>query len=650
MAQEHRKTFVLALLVAGGCCAVLAGVVQCEFVDFDDQIHVFENPRMLRPSFKALGEYWTAPYEDLYIPVTYTVWTAAAVVSRMPDAPKGAPPFHAWVFHTINLVVHGASVALVLVLLRLLTGGVRGPVVGALLFGLHPLQIESVAWVSELKGLLATAFGLAALTLYVSALRRPDGGESAGQADTKPPLDRWFAWRYAAATLCLALALLSKPSMVTFPPIALVLSWVWLGRPFRRSLLEAAPWFAMALVFVRVATGAQTALLPEEPSISQRGLVAGDALTFYLTKLVWPTALCVDYGRTPQAALGDLWIPFRAVAGPLALLALALAWRRRPVVAGLGVLVLAVAPVLGFMPFRFQNTSTVADRYMYFPMLGAALAAGWAVGSLRTRLAPALAGAVLALLAWLSFVQVEVWRTPASLLENALRVNPASAVAHLGLFTVEGRRGNTRSAVSHAVRRLQLERGADEDFETAEWLARHGFTREAIEGFRGILRANPGMATARCELGRLLIEAGRPGEAEQQLRLALPAPSRKLAFIIHTELGRISQMQGRSDEALDEFRAAAAAMPELDLARYNLGTALLQAGRADEAVSALAEAVRLNPTAPGSHAALGQALEAAGRKDEARVEYQTALRLDPRNPAAREALRRLGESPAPPSR
>lgn len=337
-------------------------------------------------------------------------------------------------FHATNLVAHVIATLLAYGLLwQLLRRTAREPTTrwrkpvaaaaGALLFGIHPLQIEAVAWVSGLRDVLGGMFGMAALWLFVLA---GDGRR------------RWLA--YTGACIAFLLALGSKPGMVCLPAVALLIGWHYRPRFLAATLL---PWFVIALAWAyltgRVQPSAELArgLAP----IWARPLIAADALAFYLGKLVWPAALCAEYGRSPDAVLASgklywTWLLPAAVAAALA------AWRRtRWALVPLAVFVVALGPTLGLVPFNYQVVSTVADRYAYFALIGPA----WGLGVILARIRvpwPALSVAALAVV---TMAHLRVWTDSEHLFAATLRVNPRSWKALHNFGNVLDNRGDHKA-------------------------------------------------------------------------------------------------------------------------------------------------------------------------------------------------------------
>jgi tetratricopeptide (TPR) repeat protein len=579
-----------------------------ELLAWDDTLHVTQNPNVNPPSWAGLANTWRKPYFNLYVPVTYSFFAAEAWLAQPGSAapalatPAGAAPapvaLDARVFHIGNVCLHAANVLLVFALLVRLIGHRGGAFFGALLFALHPVQVESVAWVSETRGLLAGFFSLLSAWCYFQVV-----------ADTKvatPILWRRQALWYAAATIGFALALLSKPSAVALPVVFFLLHGLLINRsqqPSSRRWLAAAmwlaPWLLMAGAMTLVNKSQQSGdVIRFAPPPGARLLIAGDALTFYLAKLLIPWPLAAAYGHSARQVLADPLLWPKALA-PLAL-PFALVWLRpRPIwLAGAGVFLAALLPVLGIVPFAYEDISTVADRYLYLALLGPALivahfaAAKW---SQRTRVIGAGFGLLFALL---SVWQAAAWHDEETLFAQCVWASPRSYVAHNKLGLVELARGDARSAAAH----FEQARDIDPTYAVtynnlaSAYRSLQRFD-EAIAQYRVALELDPTSSIASFNLGNIYLkDLNRLSEARQcyteSIRLNPHYAPAQL------NLGVVLLRQGDSAAALAPIEAALRLSPADAEVLFTLGHALWQLGRREEALARFTEAVRLSPTEP----------------------------------------------------
>lgn len=422
MNSYRSQLIALVLLVA--TLAVFWRVTDHSFV-WDDSDHIKENPYLNPVTSSHVLSFWQRPYQQLYIPLTYTVWAAIGHFSR-DESPRG---LHPGLFHLANLFLHALDALMVFVILRRLVGNEWAAGAGALLFGVHPLQVEPVAWISGMKDTLSGLLSLIAIWFYLQNKRS----------------------HYVVGTLVFVLAMLAKPAAMVVPMVAGALDYWLLRRPLRHCVLLASGSIALTLPFILVTRVAQpdteiTFITP----MWARPLVAADALAFYLYKLVFPVWLGPDYGRSPEWLLRQDWIYFTWILPSAVLVLVWFARERKPwLIASAGVFVAGILPVSGLVPFVFQNLSTVADRYLYLSMLGPALALAWFLADSRGKLVAALCILILALLGIRSAFQTQHWQNDITLFQHALRINPDSWLAHYNLGYTLARRGMVDDAIFH---------------------------------------------------------------------------------------------------------------------------------------------------------------------------------------------------------
>lgn len=523
-------------------------------------------------------------------------------------------------YHVVNVVLHACSAFLLVLILRRLS--VPGPWLAAALFALHPVQVESVAWIAELKNTLSGVFYLAAMLAYLrfDAARR--------------------APAYALAATFFVLALLSKTVTATLPLALLVVFWWQRGTlGWRRDVLPLAPF-----VVVGVAGGLTTAWIERsllgargaefQFTLVERCLIAGRAIWFYLAKLAWPANLIFVYPRW-QVSQG-VWWQYLFPAGAAALMAVA--WlarkRSRAPLAGLLLFCGTLFPVLGFFnvyPFRF---SFVADHFQYLASIAimvlfsaavVTLAARWHVRSASaTGIAAVVLGSLLAPLTW---VQSRQYADAETLYRTTLRANPSCWLAriNLGILLVDGRPDEAETNFREA---LRLRADLPEGYYNLGIIAhRRGQLDEARRQYMEALRLSPALGEAHNNLGDVLRQTGRLAEAVREGEAAVRLTP-KLAEA-HYSLGRSLEAMGRFAEATVQFREAVRlGLDGADL-RYQFATALHQMNRLEEAATQYTEALRLRPAYPEAHINLGDALQKMGRSSEALAHYRDALRLKP---------------------
>jgi hypothetical protein len=473
--RPSRAERLISALLVLAVLVTFAPLFTCNFTTWDDNQTVVQNPWLNPPALSHFPEFWNpAPpvYMDIYMPLTYTVWSGVAAMSYVPVAdPETGAFLNPWVFHGANVLLHAGSALLAFAILKRLTRHPWAAAAGAALFALHPVQVEPVGWVSGMKDVLAGFLSLLAIWQYVS-FAMPAAQTDDDSLITSPVISasalgsrtRWF--HYGAALFAFACAMLAKPSAVVLPLIVGMIDLALLRRSWRawpRVLAALVPWLALAIPIIVEGRLAQPPTpLGYVPPIGLRPLIATDALAYYLYKLALPIWLCIVYDHSPRAALAQ-GRPYFTWIAPLAVAVAALLWRKRfPwFLAAVGVYWLAVLPVLGLAPFDFQRLSTVADHYLYLAMLGPAMAAAFVVMRTRARPAVVISVVVLAAMAARSLAQTWTWRDSRTLYRHALAVNPHGWTPRESLAILEDGAGHPAEAL-----RL-LEQGDAADVPTA---------------------------------------------------------------------------------------------------------------------------------------------------------------------------------------
>jgi len=439
--KQKIRGWVWGLLAATATLAVFLPALRFPFFPFwDDDIHVHANPHITELSWNSIRALWSAPWQQLYIPLTYSIWAGLAVVSRWAAGlPITSGALDAAWFHGANVVGHAISTALTFFLLRRVTEKFcndtpehrlnLAAALGALFFALHPLQVEPVAWISGLRDVLGGCLGLASLVVLF-------GGERPGPA------------RWTFSTLLFVASLASKPAGVALPLVAGILAIVPFRWSWQQVVFSLGPWLVIGALWVVLTSNAQWAaelavgLVP----VWVRPLVAGDALAFYLAKTLWPSGLAADYGRSPDVALAAGWL-WWAWLGPVALAVLLTAVKPlRVYLVPLLVFAAALMPTLGWVPFNFQLVSTVADRYAYLALIGPALALSMFVARTPKLRVTTLAAFVVAALLVVTVQRLPLWSEDVKLFAATLEVNPHSWKAMHNYASALDDRGRTEEA------------------------------------------------------------------------------------------------------------------------------------------------------------------------------------------------------------
>ena len=632
------RMIALILPVFAATLAAYLPAMRCGFV-WNDGDYVTRSDLQ---TGSGLGRIWfEVGATEQYYPVLHsTFWLEHRLWG---DAAAG--------YHVINILLHAISACLLVVILRRLWGrrsppGTPGELADAsgpappcdaalfagLIFALHPVCVESVAWISEQKNTLSTVFYLAAVLAY---LHFADGNDIPDGSPALPSFRRRLS--YVGASVLFTLALLTKTVTATLPATLLIILWWKRGRlNWRRDVLPLVPWFILG-----GASGLFTAWVEKNYigaegtafalTIVGRSLLAGRALWFYIGKFLWPHPLMFIYPRW-QIEPGAWW----QYLFPFGILALAagcwLARRRtRAPLAALLLMVAALAPVLGFLNVYGFLFSYVADHWTYLAILplAAVTAATWGKWCGQRGFAPwAIAVMILGSCAILTWRQIEGYRDEATLYRVILKLNPTAWLAHsnLGILLADAHRLPEAIAEYEAALRLNPD-NAQAHNNLGNAFNRTGRTAEAIDQYRQALRLQPGFAEAHNGLGNVLIRGGRMREAiaefEEAIRLnpTFAEP--------HINLGNLLFREDRNDAAIAQYREGLRLNPGSAEAHCGFGTALERKRLIAEAIAQYQEALRIAPDLADAHNDLGNALLGRGQTGEAIVQYQEALRIAP---------------------
>lgn len=593
MSSRRNWLFALALLVI--TFLVYAPAWNGQPI-WDDEIHI-TRPELR--SFSGLARVWTDPSAaPQYYPVLHTLFW---VEYRLWDG---------WVlpYHLVTIFCHALLAILLALILRRLD--LPGGWLAAFIFALHPVQVESVAWFSEIKNTLSGVLAAAAMLSYL----RYDQDRHRGA--------------YVAALIFFILGLLSKTAIVGLPVLFVIVSWWKRGSlKWNRDLLPVVPFFAMAFAAGILTIWVEQKFCAENGekfyfSFLDRLLIAGRLFWFYLGELFWPQNLTLIYPpwHIDQATWWQYLFPVAALVLFVVLWSISKKWRG-PFAAALSFLVLLL-PVLGFFNLSFFMSTPAydhhaaifrADHFQYFATI--AVIAPVATGlvqialSARRRFRPliyALGASLLLLLGTLTYLHSETFRDNETCFRAVLANNPNSPTARSNLGNVLRNRG-------------QLD--------------------EAIVQFQRSIEIDPGYQFGRYNLGAALLEKGEIPEAISNLRAVLENnPNNAKAYYT---LANALAKQGDRTQAIASYGRALALVPDFPDAHTNLANTMLDAGNIAGALEHYRAVLRLQPNDPQSHYNLAVGLVRNGQSEDAISELRTTLQIDPKYPDAEPLLRDL---------
>ncbi len=617
------RPLVLAAVLIGAVVAAYALSLRGDFL-WDDDLHITANPTIVGPL--GLKEIWTTSRANYFPLVLTNFWIQHALWELNPLG-----------YRIVTLLFHaGAGVLLWRVLLRL---RVPGAWLGAALWALHPVQVESVAWICELKNTQSAVFFLAAIWAYVRWLEvgrvcdppSSSGERSEGGSKTRPT---WRVRRFYAFALVFAvLAILSKPSTVMLP-LALALCAWWLRRRFVwRDFFPLVPFFALSALAAgwtiweqKIHSGASGAEWAQ--TWPERCVIAGRAVWFYLGSLVWPGSLSFIYPRwVPNASDFAAFLPLVGAVAGLGWLG----WRHRVLRGGFFAAAYFVAllfPVLGFFDIYFFRYAFVGDHFQYLASIGPLVALAAGLARIVPRAVPMVGGAGVIALALMTAVQSTDYRSSESLWRATVTRNPDSAMAWAQLGAVHARAARHGEAVACFQRALRINSKHPEALNHlgCEYL-RAGRVDDAVAELERAIEARPGFAEAHCNLGTALLQGGRVTEALSQFEIA--QRQRPDAAEPRYQMARALHALGRASEAIALFEHALRLEPGRAQTYDDLGLAFVASGRLDDAVAAHQQATRLQPTLASARNHLGVAFAQGGRLPDALAQFDEAVRLDP---------------------
>jgi len=592
-----------------------------EFVNLDDDQYIVENSHVQKGlTSESVTWAFTTNHMANWHPLTW--------LSHMLDFqlyglnPKG--------HHLANVVLHLLNTLLLFLVLQRMTGGLWRSGLVAALFALHPLHVESVAWVAERKDVLSTLFWILTLWAYLGYVKRPG------------------VKRYLLTLVPFALGLMAKPMLVTLPFVMLLLDYwplerIQLGQSFLghtgqshpsiiakkprtqvfRLLMEKTPFFALAAVssvvtfIVQKSGGAVVAL--EVYPLNIRIANAMLAYVSYIIKMIWPQNLAIFYPHPGQSL--PIW---QAVAAGLLLLLISTvvmrAGRRYPYLpVGWLWYVGTLVPVIGLVQVGAQ---AMADRYTYVPLIGLFIMVAWGVPDLvgswryaKPALTVAAASLLVALMVCTSF-QVKHWKNSLSLFEHALRVTSNNSQIHNNLANVLTQKGMLQEAIPHYTKALEISPNyADAHTNLGVALAKQGRLEDAIKHYSAALRIKPKSPETHNNLGVALYSQGDVlGAIENYMTAVQLKPDYAEA---HNNLGNGLAQQGRLAEAKVHYAKALTIRADYPEAHNNLGVALARQGKFHEAINHFTEALRLKDDYAQARANLKLALEEVRRADHA---------------------------------
>jgi tetratricopeptide (TPR) repeat protein len=588
---------------------------------WDDDVYITANPVVVGPL--GLKEIWTTKAADI-CPLTVTSFWAEHKLWGLHPLP----------YHLVNVFLHGLDAVVLWRVLRNLR--IPGAWLGAALWAVHPVLVESVAWIAELKNTQSTLFYLLSIFFFTNYLPAADAGDK-----------RRMRWNYVFSLLFAAMAVASKSSTIILPLVLCLCSWWLKGRWEWRNLVRVGPMLLMSL-----AAGLLSLWTQKPAQVNQgwpeRVITAGDAIWFYAGKLLWPCPLITIYPRWVVNGSQVLaYFPLLAI-----MLILFVFWLKRKTWGRSWFFcslyfVIALIPAIGLVDHGYSRFSSVADHFQNLACIGplALAAAGivWLAQVIppeRLWLPTILGAGLILLLGTVSWQRTWVYRDQDALWHDTLAKNPDCAFAYGILGTVRFSEGKKAEAQADFQRAIELNPNyAEAHNNLGALLVEQGQVDEAIGQYQTALQISPTFFEAYKNLGMALTQKGQIDEAmdEYQKVLAIHPGYAE----VHGNLGALLYQKGRTEEAMNEYQKAVELDPDNTESQCNLGTLFYLKGQIDEAIDHYRAALEINANLPDAHNDLGMGLAQKGEVDEAMAQFQEALRLKPDYREAQENLTKV---------
>jgi len=600
--------WLTAVLLAAATIALYWPALHCGFINnYDDSVYVTANPHV-KNGLTVGNIRWAFSSE------VAGNWHPLTLLSHMLVCQfSGLNP---WAHHLANVLLHAANAVLVFLLLRRLTNVDGKSLVVAALFAAHPLHVESVAWVAERKDVLSGFFGLLALIFYA---------RHAQAHDTKSGDDHsLFSRAYWLACMWFALGLMSKPMLVTWPFVLLLLDF-WPLERFHRGcakqlILEKIPFLALA-----VPTSVATYIFQKQAdavdalknmTLGTRGENALMSYCRYLEKMFWPTDLAVFYPYPRHWPAANVLL----AGGFLTTVSVLLVTQRRKhpcLLMGWLWFLITLVPVIGLVQVGLQS---IADRYTYLPSLGILILIVWGVAELGRHWQPragplaVFALAPIVLCAVMTRIQLQYWQDGETLFRHTVAVTRNNYIAHFNIGVALDDKNQNEGAIIEYQTALQIRPDyAPAHINLGINLEAAGQTDQAMRQYQEAVRVAPSSVSARNKLGLALFRQGQTTNAIDEFEKAIHlAPNNAIA---HNNLGTALYAQGRSEEAIHEFQEALRLSPDYPEAHFDLACALAKRGQTSDAVKHFQEAIRLKPDYTEARAQLAQILEMQGKSN-----------------------------------
>ncbi len=565
---KKRHVFLICLILVLSALVAFEQVRNNDFVSYDDNQYVTENPHV-KGGINTESVVWafTASHASNWHPLT---WLSHMLDCQLFGLKAGA-------HHLVNLLFHIVNTLLLFAVFKRMTGAVWCSGFVAAAFALHPLHVESVAWIAERKDVLSAFFWFLTMWAYIRYAERP------------------CIRRYLLVFLFLALGLMSKPMLVTLPFVLLLVDYWPLERLSKRAVLEKIPLLVLVAALSLITVLIEVVIPQEVVGLKLRVANAFISYAGYIGKTIWPARLAILYPHPLNRV--ELWQPivcFLILTGVTAAVCSA---RKRYLTVGWLWFVGTLVPVIGLVQIGVQS---MADRYTYLPLVGIFIMVAWGAAELSVKLRyrkivlAVLAGIVLAGMLICTRIQVRHWRNSFTLFEHALEVTENNYTIHYNLGYVLQSEGRLDEAASHYRQTLQIMPAYVKAHNSLGIMfGMQGQFDTAMTHFNQALKTEPEDPEAHYNMGLMLRAHGKLDEAVKHFSIALGGKPDDVD--IHLNLAIVFKLQGRLDKAISHFYRVLAAEPNRAEIHHHLAVTLTETKQIEKSLEHFGEAIRLKP-------------------------------------------------------
>jgi len=632
------KAVLLAVLIICVCAAVIAvhwPALSAQALSFDDDQYLVNNTLVKSPSWLSAWKFLSQVLEPSTVRGYYQ---PLAMISLMFDYSLGGRVENLLPFHRTSLALHTANTALIIVLLYLLFGEVWIAAAVGLLFGLHPMTVETIPWVGERKTLLAAFFALWSLLCYLRYTHARVTAAKAG-AGIQCPVGRSTWGFYIACLFFYLLALMSKPTSTPLPVLMLLLDFWPLKRIKWQSFFEKIPFFILGGIFAIVTYISQTRTAitasPVEMGIGRIFFTLCHNIIFYLYKIIWPVNLSSHYPFPNPLNLSQPMI-LAGVIGTcilIPLLLISLRWTRAAFTGWLFFFI-AILPTMGIIGF----TNVIAsDKFAYLPSFGLLMILASLLCNLRLKNS-VISGSKSAVIILFVLILASAeslatrsyliyWRNSLGLFEYMLSKAPNAPSTHYNLGVAYGKLGRYQEAIDEYKQTIKIKPDyAEAHYDLGTVYYGLGRYQDAIESYKQAIKIKPDLVEVHYNLGVAYGRIGRYQDAVESFKQVVRIkPDYAKA---HDNLGVAYGELGRYQDAIEAYKQAIRIKPDSTQAHYNLGVNYYKLGRYQDAVEACKQAIQIKPDFVSAHYALGVSYLKTGDKESALEEYKILKTLD----------------------